>query len=178
MITNQNCNLSLTKLEIEWRDDKGFTSISSMVKNRDASPSTSIYSILNSPDKDFVTGIIAEAIASYVMLLPANRTINANSVIAISQAFTNHPDIKQLRLNELKSFFNMAFVEMKFGKAYGGFGYDTLIDWFNQFNEMKFEEVIRYRENEHMHHTTFEKQRREKGEMLGINQILNKGEKI
>ena len=145
-----------------------------MVKNRDEYPSTSIYSILQSENADFVTGIIAEAIANYVMLLPANRTINANSVIAISKAFTNHPDIKQLRLNELKSFFHMAFIEMKFGKAYGGFGYDTLIDWFNQFANLKFEEVIRFRANEHSQQTTFEKQRREKGEMLSINQIINK----
>jgi hypothetical protein len=164
----------LNKLEVEWKEIKPFTSIQSMVKNRDLQTSTSIYSILQSENADFITGMIAESIANYVMLLPANRTINANSVIAISKAFTNHPDLKQLRVNELKSFFHMAFIEMKFGKAYGGFGYDTLIDWFNQFNELKFEEVIRYRENEHMEQTTFEKQRREKGEMLGINQVINK----
>ena len=176
MITNQNCNLSLTKLDKEWNDIKPFTSIEAMVKNRDTYPSTSVYSILISENADAVTGMIAEAIANYVMLLPANRTLNANSVIAISKAFTNHPDIKQLRLHELKSFFHMAFIEMKFGKAYGGFGYDTLIDWFNQFNDLKFDETIRFRENEHMQQTSFEKQRREKGEMLGINQIINKGE--
>ena len=164
----------MIKLETEWKDSKVHTSIESLVKNRDLQESTSIYSILNSENADFVTGMIAESIANYVMLLPANRSLNANSVIAISKAFTNHPDIKQLRITELKSFFQMAFIEMKFGKAYGGFGYDTLIDWFNQFNELRFEEVIRYRENEHMQQTTFEKQRREKGEMLGIDQIINK----
>lgn len=164
----------MSKLETEWKESRVYTSIESLVKNRDLQPSTSIYSILNSENADFVTGMIAESIANYVMLLPANRTLNANSVIAISKAFTNHPDIKQLRITELKSFFQMAFIEMKFGKAYGGFGYDTLIDWFNQFNDLRFDEVIRYRENEHMQQTTFEKQTREKGEMLGINQIINK----
>lgn len=172
MTTKQSCNPSLIKLNKEWNDIKPYASIESMVKNRDQHPSTSIFSILASDNADAVTGMIAEAIANYVMLLPANRSINANSVIAISKAFTNHPDIKQLRLQELKSFFNMAFVEMKFGKAYGGFGYDTLIDWFNQFNDLRFDEVIRYRENDHMQTTSFEKQRREKGEMLGINQII------
>lgn len=174
MITQANYNLSLAKLNKEWNDIIPAPSIEAMVKSRDTNPSTSVYSILASNNADIVTGMIAEAIANYVMLLPANRTINANSVIAISKAFTNHPDIKQLRLNELKAFFNMAFIEMKFGKAYGGFGYDTLIDWFNQFNDLKFEETIRFRENEHMQQTSFEKQRREKGEMLGINQIINK----
>jgi hypothetical protein len=164
----------LSKLEVEWKDSKAFTSVESMVKNRDLQPSTSIFSIMQSENAEFITGMIAESIANYVMLLPANRSISANSVIAISKAFTNHPDLKQLRVNELKSFFQMAFIEMKFGKAYGGFGYDTLIDWFNQFNELKFEEVIRYRENEHIQQTTFEKQRRDKGEMLGINEVMNK----
>lgn len=107
---------------------------------------------------------ITEAIATYVSLLPANKGVTPEAIITMGSYLTEHPNLKHLSITDLKTFFNLAFKQQKFGKLYGGFGYDTLLDWFNQYFDLRMEEVVNYREREHSNYTAQEKVRRDRSE--------------
>lgn len=107
---------------------------------------------------------ICEAIATYVSLLPQSKAVTPEAILTMGSYLTEHPDLKHLSITDLKTFFNLAFKQQKFGKLYGGFGYDTLLDWFNQYFELRTQEVINYREREHTNYTALEKRQRDRTE--------------
>lgn len=117
---------------------------------------------------------VMEAVASYVSVLHPSRGVSVESIVTMVDYFVNNDDVKQLKPVDLKTFFDLAFKRQKYGKLYGGFGYDTLLEWLNLFLDERMEEVINYREQQHQSFTTFEKQRRtrEEGDAFGINSLL------
>ena len=123
-----------------------------------------IGAIARNDNQQFIVATIGESVAFYNSMLPTGKALSVAGVINIASTFAEHPDLRHLKLSELKTFLSMAFKTQKFGKLYGGFGYDTLLDWFNIFNEQRLERTIDYRENEHHQITTFEKQRRTRSE--------------
>lgn len=136
------------------------------IKNK---PQT-VGALCRSGNKDLVTLHITEAVATYVSMLPPARAVTAEAVIAMGKAFTELPDLRHLTLAELKTFLAMAFKRQHFGKLYGGFGYDTLLEWFNHYLEARATAIIDYRENEHNAVTAFEKGRRTRsdGDSWGV----------
>lgn len=123
--------------------------------------------------KDLVTLHVTEAIATYVSMLPANRGVAPDAVIAMGKAFVDLPEARHLTLSELKTFLAMAFKRQTYGKLYGGFGYDTLMEWFNSYMEDRYRAVIDYREAQHNQITAREKTRRDRqdGDAWGSNHI-------
>lgn len=135
-----------------------------MVRECINSNELTIGAIARNDNQQFIVATIGESVAFYNSMLPTGKALSVAGVMNIASTFAEHPDLRHLKLSELKTFFSMAFKTQKFGKLYGGFGYDTLLDWFNQFNEQRLERTIDYRENEHHQNTTFEKQRRTRSE--------------
>lgn len=162
--TNKNSTITLQVCEKEWQTANAYESITAMTRECINSNEATIGAILRSHNEQFVVATIGESVAFYNSMLPTGKALSIAGVMNIASTFAEHPDLKHLKLSELKTFFTMAFKQQKFGKLYGGFGYDTLLDWFNQFNEQRLDEVIAYRENEHAQVTAFEKQRRTRSE--------------
>lgn len=135
-----------------------------MVKETINTDQVRIGQLMRNDQTQWVVATVAEAVAFYNSMLPQQRALSVQGVVNLASSFTEHPDLKHLSMDELKTFFNLAFKQQKFGKLYGGFGYDTLLDWFNSFYEQRMELVIEYRENEHNQRTTYEKQRRTRSE--------------
>lgn len=123
---------------------------------------------------------VMEAVASYVSVLHPSRAISVESIVAMVDYFVHNDDVKQLKPVDLKTFFDLAFKRQKYGKLYGGFGYDTLLEWLNAFLDERMEEILNYREQQHDALTTYEKQRRTRseGDAFGINSILQSNEQI
>lgn len=173
-----NHSLSLRKhYEIEFTAAETFTSITTATQYALQHKTTRIGELIRNDCREIVQLHITEAISSFVMLLPAQRTITPQAVLQIGKLFTENDDLKHLSIQELKTFLSLAFKQMKFGKLYAGFGYDTLLDWFAQYCEDRMSEVIKYRENEHIRHTMYEKQRRNRsdGDAFGsIKDVINK----
>lgn len=115
---------------------------------------------------------ITSAVATYLSLIPASRGLSNEAILTIGELFTEHPEIKHITVDELKLFLNFAFKQQKYGKLYGGFGYDTLLEWWNEYFQDRTKEVINYRQNEHTTQTTFEKGRRDRTvDAFGIKTI-------
>lgn len=150
--------------EKEWETANAYESVTSMVTQCINDDKLTIGKLIRSEQKPYVIATISEAVAFYNSMLPSQRALSVQGIINIATTFTDHPDMKHLSLSELKTFFNLAFKQQKFGKLYGGFGYDTLLDWFNLFFEERMQETIRYRENQHVQQTMYEKQRRTRSE--------------
>lgn len=150
-----------------------------MVVETLSSRDPSIGMIIRNGGRDLVKVHVTEAVASYVSLLHSSRSVSAETVITMVDYFLENADVKQLRGSELKTFFNLAFKQQKYGKLYGGFGYDTLLDWFNQFIDERLQCIIDYRENQHNQYTMYEKQRRtrEDGDAFGIGEIIKDNER-
>ena len=135
-----------------------------MVKECINTNELTIGAMLRNEQTSFVIATIGESVAFYNSMLSTGKALSVAGVMNIASTFAEHPDLRHLKLSELKTFFAMAFKQQKFGKLYGGFGYDTLLDWFNQFNEQRLESIVDFRENQHNQITTFEKQRRSRSE--------------
>lgn len=124
--------------------------------------------------KELIQLHCTEAIATYVSLLPQSRSLPPNVILTMGEYFVDLPELKHLTIEELKTFFNLAFKQQRYGKLYGGFGYDILVDWFNQFFSDRCDEVIAFREQEHINITATEKMRRDRseGDAFGIGEII------
>lgn len=119
-----------------------------------------IGSLTRAGAKDLVVLHVTEAVATYVSMLPPSRGLTTEAVIAIGKTFCDLPDLKHLTLSELRTFLSMALKRQGFGKTYGGFGYDTLLEWFNAYLDARLCAIIDYRDNEHLARTGQEKRRR------------------
>lgn len=150
----------LQRYEVQLKKTEGFNTIESCVKHSITTGEDKVGAVIRNGGKDLIQLHVTEAIATYVSLLPANKGVSTEAVITMGKYLTEHPDLKHLSLSELKTFFNMAFKQQRFGKLYGGFGYDTLLEWFNQFFDLRIQEVINIRENEHNRITAHEKDKR------------------
>lgn len=135
-----------------------------MVKATIDKDRTTLAKIINSGSKQVVQLHITEAIASYVSLLSNNKAISNQAILTMGEYLTDNSEMQQLSVCELKTFINLAFKQQKYGKLYGGFGYDVLLDWLNQFLDERFAEVMNVRDNQHRQHTMYEKQRRGRSE--------------
>lgn len=162
--TNKNSTITLQVCEKEWQTANAYESITTMVRECINSNESTIGAITRSNNHQFVVATIGESIAFYNSMLPTGKALSVQGVMNIASTFAEHPDLRHLRFSELKTFFTMAFKQQKFGKLYGGFGYDTLLDWFNLFMQQRLELLIDFRENEHAQITAFEKQRRTRSE--------------
>lgn len=154
----------LTHYETQLKTDKGCDSVKKSVELTITSNEAKVGQIMRDGGTDLIRLHVTEAIATYVSLLPSSRMVTPEAIVTMGQYLTEHPDIKHLSVTELKTFFNLAFKQQRFGKLYGGFGYDTLLDWFNQFFEMRIQEVVEYREKQHTYYTQNEKVRRDRSE--------------
>ena len=162
--TSKNSTITLPICEKEWQTANAYESVATMVRECINTNELTIGAIARNDNQQFIVATIGESVAFYNSMLPTGKALSVAGVINIASTFAEHPDLRHLKLSELKTFLSMAFKTQKFGKLYGGFGYDTLLDWFNQFNEQRLERTIDYRENEHHQSTTFEKQRRTRSE--------------
>lgn len=150
-----------------------------MVAHMIQSKEPSLGVIMRNGGEDLVRVHVMEAIATYVSMLHASRAIGVDAIVAIVQQFMQHPDVKQLRPSELKTFFALAFTQQRYGKLYGGFGYDTLLEWFNTFYNERIDCIVEYRENEHQRATMWEKQSRYRsdGDAFGVGEIMQQQNK-
>lgn len=145
-----------------------------MVSNAIQSKEPSVGAMIRNGGMDIVKVHVTEAIATYVSLLHNSRAISVESIITMAEYFLEHQDVKHLKASELKTFFLMAFKRQKYGKLYGGFGYDTLLEWLNKFLDERLDAILDYRDKEHTANTYYEKQRRTRseGDAFGIGQII------
>lgn len=116
---------------------------------------------------------VSEAIASYVSMLPSSRGLSPQGIIAMADAFTQLPELRHLTITELRTFLALAFRRQAYGKLYGGFGFDTLMEWFHTYLEDRQLAIVTYREAEHATRTAMEKGRRERhdGDAWGGGEI-------
>lgn len=113
---------------------------------------------------DLVVLHITEAVATYVSMLPNSRAVSAEAVIAMGKTFADLPEVRNLTLAELKTFMAFAFKRQAYGKLYGGFGYDTLVEWLQAYMAERTEVIVNYREQQHTQHTAPEKTRRNRSD--------------
>lgn len=135
-----------------------------MVKAEIDKDRTTLNKIIKSGNKQIVQLHVTEAIATYVSLLSSSKSVSNQAILTMGQYLTENAELGQLSVCELKTFINLAFKQQKYGKLYGGFGYDVLLDWLNQFLDERYNELMNVRENQHRQYTTFEKQRRTRSE--------------
>ena len=141
-----------------------YNSVNAMVKATIDKDRTTLAKMIKTGSKQIVQLHITEAIANYVSLLSNSKGISNQAILTMGEYLTDNPELQNLSVAELKTFINLAFKQQKYGKLYGGFGYDVLLDWLNQFLDERFTEVINVRDNQHRQNTTFEKQRRSRSE--------------
>lgn len=137
---------------------------------------TRIATLLKEGHKQIIQLHIAEAIATFNSMLSSNKINSPEAIMTMGEWLTDHPNMRHLTFSELKTFFAVAFKHQKYGKLYGGFGYDTLVEWFNKFFEERTQAVIEYRENQHLRYTATEKNTRSRaeGDAFGVNEIFKK----
>ena len=127
--------------------------------------------------RDVIRLHVTEAIATYVSLLPAGRGVSTGTIITMGDYFTDHPLLRQLTPDELKTFFQFAFRQQKYGKLYAGFGYDTLLEWLEAFFDERCEMSGQVNEQRHTQYTASEKRGRYRSEgdalAKSINQITD-----
>ena len=141
-----------------------YNSVNALVKANIDKERTTLAKIIKTGSKDLIQIHVTEAIASYVSLLSNGKGVTNQAIITMGEYLTDNPELQQLTVCELKTFINLAFKQQKYGKLYGGFGYDVLLDWLNQFLDERFTVLMDVRENQHRQNTTFEKQRRTRSE--------------
>lgn len=168
--------------ETQLREAKTCESINTAVAISLDNDSPRIYDIVKNGNNDILIAYVVSELSSFCAMIPANRSATPEAVIAMGKAFAENPDVKNLSFIELKTFLSLALKRMKFGKLYGGFGYDTLIDWFEQFQIERINSIIDYREAKHNQYTSNEKTTRKRieGDAFGsnsINEIINNNRK-
>jgi hypothetical protein len=163
LTTNKTQSLtSLTHYEVQLKTVKGYDNVKTCIELSIQSNETKIGQVIREGGLELIKLHVTEAIATYISLLPQSKSMSPEAIITMGTYLSEHPDMRHLSISELKTFFNLAFKQQRFGKLYGGFGYDTLLDWFNQYFDLRMQEVINYREREHTYNTQQEKQRRER----------------
>lgn len=164
----------LNHYETLLKEVKPAETLPAMVSNAIQSKEPSVGAMIRNGGMDIVKVHVTEAIATYVSLLHNSRAISVESIITMAEYFLEHQDVKHLKASELKTFFLMAFKRQKYGKLYGGFGYDTLLEWLNKFLDERLDAILDYRDKEHTANTYYEKQRRTRseGDAFGIGQII------
>jgi hypothetical protein len=135
-----------------------------MVKATIDKDRTTLSKIIKSGNKQVVQLHITESIATYVSLLSSNKSVSNQAILTMGEYLTDNTELQSLSVCELKTFINLAFKQQKYGKLYGGFGYDVVLDWLNQFLDERFTAIMVMRDNQHRQHTSFEKQRRTRSE--------------
>lgn len=144
---------------------------------------TTVYEAIRNGHKDLISGFLVAEVSEFCKMLPPGRSLPAPSIIAIGKTFTENPELKNLSFVELKTFLSLALKRMKYGKLYAGFGYDTLLEWFEQFNSERMQSIVEYREGQHAQYTASEKIQRNRnyGDEWGVNQlneIINRNENL
>lgn len=134
---------------------------------------TRVGELMREGQKELITMFITAEVAQYCAMLPASRSVSPEVVMLIGKTFSEHPDVRHLSLTELKTFLSLAFKRQEYGKLYGGFGYDTLLEWFNLFYIQRTESVMNYREQEHTIRTQREKiaRYRQDGDAFGATPV-------
>jgi hypothetical protein len=125
---------------------------------------TKCVDLIRNGNKELLQMYVTAEIATYASLLPASRSLSTDAVITMGKQFIEHPDVRHLSLSELKTFLSLCFKRQAYGKLYGGFGYDTLLEWFNLFYAQRIDEIINYREQMHTKHTQSQKITRTRSE--------------
>jgi len=119
-----------------------------------------IVNLIKDGHKNLIQLHVTEAIATFSSMIATNKTTSPEAIMTMGEWLTDHPNMRHLSLSELKTFFAVAFKYQRYGKLYGGFGYDTLVEWFNKFFEERTEQLVSYRENQHLRYTATEKNSR------------------
>ena len=169
--------------EIQLKEAKECESIQTAVALTLSSEIPSVYSVAKSGNIEVVQKYIAAEVAQFCSMLPTARSVSPEAVLNIAKSFSQHPDVRNFSLVELKTFLSLALKRMAFGKLYGGFGYDTLLDWLVQYNNERTERILDYRDSEHAQFTAREKIQRNRnyGDEWGvndINQIIEKNDNL
>lgn len=153
-----------THYETQLQQAKECDTIKSAVIVSLQSEETRCVELLRNGNKELLQMYLTAEIATYASLLPASRSLSPEAVVTMGKQFIEHPDVRHLSLSELKTFLSLAFKRQSFGKLYGGFGYDTLLEWFNLFYAQRIDEIIDYREQTHTKYTQSEKTTRTRSE--------------
>jgi hypothetical protein len=153
-----------THYEVQLQQAKECESIHNAVVITLERGETKCVDLIRNGNKDILQMYVTAEIATYASLLPASRSLSTEAVITMGKQFIEHPDVRHLSLSELKTFLSLAFKRQAYGKLYGGFGYDTLLEWFNLFYAQRIDEIINYREMYHTKHTQSEKTSRGRSE--------------
>lgn len=154
----------LSNFEKNWKTSLVFESADTAAVMALQSGDTYLGKFMDTGLKPILQARIAEAIGRYQLILPQGRSISPEAVLAMSEDFADHPLVRNLTISELKTFLTMAFKRQAFGKLYGGFGFDTLLEWFNTYMEDRALAVADYRYNQHLTLTSQEKGRRDRQE--------------
>jgi hypothetical protein len=162
-----------THYEMQLQEAKEFESISNAVVNTIETNQPRCAELIRNGNKELLQMYITAEIATFASVLPASRSVTPEAVIQIGKMFSEHPDVRHLSLSELKTFLSLAFKRQAFGKLYGGFGYDTLLEWFGLFFAQRIDEVINHRVQTHNQRVQNEKhtRNRQEGDAFGANHI-------
>lgn len=150
LTTQKTQQTYLNSFEKNWAQAEHFGAIDKAAINAITQPNVHIGKFLDNGCKTIFQLKIGEQIADYVSMLPSGRGLSPQGIMAMTKAFCDLPEVRHLSMSELKTFFSLAFNRQFFGKIYSGFGYDTLMDWFNSFLEQRQQAILNYRENEHI----------------------------
>lgn len=160
LTTQEKQQSYLNFFEKNWAQAEHFGAIDKAAINAITQPNVHIGKFLDNGCQTVFQIKIGEQIADYVSMLPSGRGLNSQGIISMTKAFSSLPELRHLSMSELKTFFTLAFKRQYFGKLYGGFGYDTLMDWWNSYLDQRQEAILTYRENEHLR---YKSQGRERG---------------
>ena len=142
----------------------------------------SIEEVLLIPIKDTVTigalfrdqremelkNIVQSELILFADLISTSNNISVTKAMLIAEKFLAIPQVKNLRIEELKFFFEEAF-NFRYGKLYGGFGWDVLREWFEIYWKERTSTAVNIQLDKHSRNTAGEKEYRtlSSGERFG-----------
>ena len=97
--------------------------------------------------KAFLTAHLVDNIAIAVSLLNITRNLNPTQIKYISQMIIEEKEFRQVKPSEILEAVNRG-VKGQYGKHYEGIGIDTIYSWVRKYQEERFEEIERYRQQE------------------------------
>lgn len=147
------------------KEEKEYSNVVELVSNELNRKSDNIGLIIRNGEEELVQAFITKSISDYVAIISSSKGMSTSTILAVGKIFTINKEVKQLKISEIKTFFNLAFVEQRYGKLYGAFGYDVLMEWFNTFMDERQQAIIEFRNNEHDRYTANEKQFRNRNDI-------------
>jgi len=116
-----------------------------------------------------VENIIKAELILFADIISVANNISLKKAERMAEMFIAIPEVKQLRIEELKLFFQEAFA-FNYGKLYGGFGWDSLREWFSLYWKQRITTAVEIQLNNHSQNTANEKSPRFLEDRFGNNE--------